>query len=296
MSGAGTGRRSRRAAAERRATAGRAAAPRSARLRHRRRLVPRHGRQRAARRVGRRAGGDHPLPAHGVRGAGARRGVPAAPDARRLAPSGRRLAARPHGGDVVAHAAAVLLRGAPHQRRHRHVHALPHAGVGGARGAPALQVAARADRVAGARPRPRRPGRHPRPRPPRRGRRGLAARHAGRAVHRLRLRHLHDLGEGADQDRRSVDHLDGGSGRRHAARAPAGALAVQQHRLPPGRQGVDRRGGHGRVLHGDPVHALDRRHQARARGARDHPRLHRAGRRTAVRGVPRRPAARRSGR
>ena len=38
-----------------------------------------------------------------------------------------------------------------------------------------LQVAARADRVAGARPRPRRPGRHPRPRPPRRGRQALVA-------------------------------------------------------------------------------------------------------------------------
>ena len=44
-------------------------------------------------------------------------------------------------------------------------------------------------------------------------------------------------------------------------------------------------------LHGDPVHALDRGHQARARGARDHPRLHRAGGRTALRGVPRRPDA-----
>ena len=151
----------------------RRAAPRRRRLHHRRHLVPGDGRQRAAGRVGRRAGGDHPLPAHGVRGAGARRRLPAAPDARRLAPPGRRLAPHPHGGDVVAHAAAVLLRRAPHQRRHRHVPPVPHAGVGGARGAAALQVAARADRVAGARPRPRRPDGHPPPRPPRGGRQAL---------------------------------------------------------------------------------------------------------------------------
>ena len=89
-----------------------------------------------------------------------------------------------HGGDVVAHAAAVLLRRAPHQRRHRHVPALPDAGLGRAGGAARLPLAARAHRVAGARPRPRRPGRHPCPRPAGRGRRTVARRPRCGALHR----------------------------------------------------------------------------------------------------------------
>ena len=43
----------------------------------------------------------------------------------------------------------------------------------------------------------------------RRGRRALARRPAGGAVHRLRVRDLHGLGEGADEDRRAVDDLHG---------------------------------------------------------------------------------------
>ena len=52
----------------------------------------------------------------------------------------------------------------------------------------------------------------------------------------------------------------------------------------------------GVLLHGDRLHALDRGHAARARGARHHPGLCRAGGGAALRRVPGRPDARPSGR
>jgi len=210
--------------------------------------------------------------AHGLRRAGARHRLPAAPMIADWAPPGRRLAARPHGGDVVR---STHDCSSSTQVRHtsvavRHVPAVPDAAVGGAGRAAYLPFAALSPSCG---------RRSPSPSPaspsflvPDLVGEGVSSRSPAwlGGAGGVRLRHLHRLGEGVG---RRSSHRP----RSRWPRPPATCCSCcrwrfwqfGQHRLHLDRTALGSAPrSHGRVIApAIPYTLWIRRHAARARGS-----------------------------